>query len=172
MLSFDELNLLKSQVEMGVMPTEALEDEFEEMLIDLYLMGFADVQKLVETEPNAKDLREAVFRKFDGKDFRDRLREHSGNVPDTLRVLDTDANRVYQAGQYDAAKRSGEKLFKTWRTMEDPKVRDTHDYLEGMKVPVEDDFYTYDGDHAPYPGAFEMASNNVNCRCGIDITKD
>jgi hypothetical protein len=95
MLSFDELNLLKSQVEMGVMPTEALEDEFEEMLIDLYLMGFADVQKLVESEPNAEDLREAVFRKFDGKDFRDRLREHSGNVPDTLRVIDTDANRVY-----------------------------------------------------------------------------
>lgn len=55
--------------------------------------------------------------------------------------------------------------------MEDDKVRDTHDYLEGMSVGIDEEFYTYDGDHALYPGGFENAQNNVNCRCFLTYTK-
>jgi hypothetical protein len=51
--------------------------------------------------------------------------------------------------------------------MMDEKVRDTHQYLEGMTVGIEEDFWTYDNDHASAPGLFEFAENNVNCRCEL-----
>ena len=51
--------------------------------------------------------------------------------------------------------------------MADEKVRDTHQYLELMTVDIDEDFYTYDGDHASAPGMFELAQNNVNCRCEL-----
>lgn len=64
----------------------------------------------------------------------------------------------------------GSPLAKTWVTMLDEKVRDTHQYLEGMTIPLDDEFYTYDGDHAQAPGGFTAAQNNVNCRCQLDIS--
>jgi hypothetical protein len=66
----------------------------------------------------------------------------------------------------DTAKYAGAKS-KTWVTMMDDRVRDTHDYLEGETVGIGEDFYTYDGDHASAPGLFELAENNVNCRCEL-----
>jgi hypothetical protein len=47
----------------------------------------------------------------------------------------------------------------------DNRVRDTHFYLEGMTVDINDKFYTYDGDSAYRPGGFEKAENNCGCRC-------
>ena len=64
----------------------------------------------------------------------------------------------------------GQPLYKIWGTMLDEKVRDTHAYLEGMKVPLDAEFYTYDGDHAQAPGGFTDANNNCNCRCALDIS--
>lgn len=64
----------------------------------------------------------------------------------------------------------GSPLSKTWVTMLDEKVRDTHQYLEGMTVPLDDEFYTYDGDHAQAPGGFTAAQNNCGCRCMLDIS--
>ena len=49
--------------------------------------------------------------------------------------------------------------------MMDDKVRDTHSYLQSKKVPIGEEFFTYDGDSALYPGGFKSAENNVNCRC-------
>jgi hypothetical protein len=49
----------------------------------------------------------------------------------------------------------------------DDRVRDTHDPLEGVTVDWDEEFYTWDNDHAPYPGAFEKPENSVNCRCWL-----
>lgn len=62
-------------------------------------------------------------------------------------------------------------IYKEWMTMMDDKVRDTHDYLEGMKVPLDAMFMTFDGDQAEAPGGFELAENNVQCRCWLKLTK-
>ena len=58
-------------------------------------------------------------------------------------------------------------VTKTWGTMLDESVRETHSYLESVSVPLEEEFFTFDGDHAPYPGLFQKAENNVNCRCFV-----
>ena len=113
-----------------------------------------------------------IYRKFDNKDFRDRVSEYAevGNASDIIRVVETDGNRVYNYGGLNGAKDNGAK-FKTWNTMEDFKVRDSHDFLAGITVPLEDKFVTYDGDEASYPGDFSNPSNSINCRCWLTFGK-
>ena len=109
-----------------------------------------------------------IYRKFDNKDFRDRVNEYAemGDANSIIRVVETDGNRVYNYGGLNGATMAGAK-YKTWNTMLDEKVRDTHDYLEGITVPIQDKFVTYDGDEARFPGDFSNPSNSINCRCGI-----
>ncbi len=106
----------------------------------------------------------------DGKDWHDRLQEHFDNGDDVetvMRVLESESNRDANTGSLDKAWDSGMELTKTWETMLDDKVRDTHAYLEGITVGVHDLFFTDDGDYADAPGGFNLASNNVNCRCTL-----
>jgi hypothetical protein len=55
--------------------------------------------------------------------------------------------------------------------MLDDRVRETHDYLEGVRVGIDDLFYTFDGDAAYAPGGFGDPSNNVNCRCYLTLVR-
>lgn len=57
------------------------------------------------------------------------------------------------------------KTVKTWRTKKDERVRDTHRFLEGVTIPIDQRFWTIDGDSAMTPGGFATAQENVNCRC-------
>lgn len=118
---------------------------------------------------NAMD--ESIYKKFDGLNFADRTLSYAelGDKEGIIRVAETDGHRVYQDGGYQGAK--GIAKTKTWLTMLDDKVRDTHDYLEGMTVGFDEKFYTFDGDSARYPGDFESVANNARCRCVISYNK-
>ena len=83
-----------------------------------------------------------------------------------IRIAETEMHRDANTAALETARKAGAKN-KTWITMMDEKVRDTHQYLEGMTVGIDEDFWTYDNDHAPAPGMFEFAENNVNCRCEL-----
>lgn len=115
---------------------------------------------------------EAIYKKFDNKNFIDRVSEYAelGEASNIIRVVETDGNRIYNTGGMSGAKASGAK-FKTWNTMLDDKVRDTHDYLEGITVPIQDKFVTYDGDEAMTPGGFGNVQNNARCRCFLTFGK-
>ena len=94
----------------------------------------------------------------------------SPDVEAIKRVVDTEYHRMANAGAYDTAvaiNKTGKTIYKRWDTMLDEKVRSTHLYLEGDRVPLDRAFFTFDGDSAMYPGGFTLASNNVNCRCGL-----
>ena len=86
-----------------------------------------------------------------------------------LRVLETEGHRIYNEGGYDRAGDCGAK-YKQWQTMADDKVRDSHAYISGEKIPINDLFYTYDGDSALTPGGFDLAENNANCRCWLSYS--
>ena len=147
-------------------------DTVWDLLEYLYMLGFDQAKEEIGIDKARPDNHhDVIFKKFDGKDFATRVMEYAelGNVSDILRVVDTDGNRVYNAGGLGAAE--GTNSTKTWKTMEDEKVRSTHEPLDRLTVPVEDDFYTYDGDHAPGPCAFENVANNVNCRCWLEFNQ-
>lgn len=89
------------------------------------------------------------------------------NLTDAIiRIAETETHRIANTSALDTATRAGART-KTWVTMLDDKVRETHDYLEGMTVGVKEDFYTFDGDHASAPGLFSLPENNINCRCEL-----
>lgn len=58
---------------------------------------------------------------------------------------------------------------KVWATMEDERVRTTHEFLDGVGVPLDTLFFTIDNDSARYPGDFTKAENNCGCRCWLNF---
>lgn len=169
-LIFDRLNVLKQSLEeREELKKDEVIDEVLDLLILAYICGNEDASESVGLDIGIDQelMFMAINRKYDDKDYADRISEYVAeqDIEKIMRVAETDSHRVYNEGAYETAIQSGRNLKKTWLTMNDEKVRDTHYYLEGVTVGIEDRFYTYDGDSARYPGDFFLAENNCNCRC-------
>lgn len=140
--------------------------------------------RIIDVDPD--DMNRAVFKIIAGKNWEQRVSEYlddeTGTVDDIIRVVDTDMNRIYNDSILNVGERAEDEepadgtpkpgVMKTWQTMLDDRVRDTHDYLEGMTIPVNRRFYTYDGDSARYPGDFSNPANVINCRCRISLSNE
>ena len=174
-LPLDELNNLKSyliQTEGRVTLDEVLDD-----VLDVLIVGWANGLEyassvLGDSYLDYTDLQNALEFRIDDKTYADRVKEHflDADFEGILRVADTESHRLYNEAVYESAKKSGKEVYKTWETMKDDRVRETHDYLEGVTVPLNERFYTIDGDSARYPGDFSLASNDVNCRCILSLS--
>ena len=179
-LPFDELNQFDERIRLrfGDAPIEDRHEEEEDIideLLDLFLLAYAMGNSVTNDNlssnytPSVDEVMNVVDAKVAGKTWRERVEEYfasGGTGADIARIADTEMHRIANTAALDTAKRAGAKR-KTWVTMMDDRVRDTHDYLEGETVDIDDEFYTYDGDHASAPGLFEFAENNVNCRCEL-----
>ena len=180
---WDEVNALENKAEeaqkqaisegFGSVVDKYL-DDVEDLFEMDYMYGVADVnyQLGVSLEPNFEEVRDAINRQIDGKDYRQRIEGYfrDGTPYDIARVVSTDAHRIYNQAMFDTAKRGG-ATQKTWRTMSDEKVRDLHQYLDGMTIPIDAEFYTYNGDHAYFPSQFGVAEEDCNCRCWVTFSK-
>lgn len=185
---FDELEILRERLNADFsLGTEQRKlflddriDEILDMLIMAYVFGTedADEELTVTEEVNTDEMYQAVWLEIAGRNWEQRVREYfddpSGTVDDIMRVVETDTNRIYN----DAVLNVGEKVSKrgvpvskTWNTMLDDRVRDTHEFLESVTVPVDRRFTTFDGDSARYPGDFADPQNNINCRCAITLNR-
>lgn len=164
---FDELNRL----ETGILEKSASEalDDFLDFLILAYNEGFAAVQYALDVElfGSSEQLAKALNQEYDGVSIYDKFVAYfrDGDAESLNRLMESEVHRIYNVGSFDGAETSGKALVKRWVTVGDDKVRDTHAYLEGVEVPLEDVFVTFDGDSALVPGGFSEAQNNVNCRC-------
>lgn len=162
LLGFDEINRLAEKFSNET-DLDELFDDLYSVMYEGYMRGYG------EKEPPRDDLIELlIFFEYDGKNPFDLL-EEAYNDNDKTRIktiFDNEYHRMYNAGAYDYGKEYCQT--KKWVTMNDFKVRDTHNYLEGIEVPVDAEFITYDGDAALYPGGFQNAENNVNCRCVLE----
>jgi DNA-binding ferritin-like protein (Dps family) len=177
-LPFDELNRLNTEIRErfgnNTLQKRDEEDIIDELL-DLFLLAYAMGNSVTNDNlssdyaPSVDDVMKVVDAKVAGKTWRERVEDYfanGGTGEDIARIADTETHRIANTAALDTAKKAG-ATSKTWVTMMDDRVRDTHDYLEGETVGINDDFYTYDGDHASAPGLFELAENNVNCRCEL-----
>lgn len=178
-LPWDELNVIRSRIESAEEFTESGVKKYNrEKCLDIifdyltyaYAMGVDNVNENMSSSFAVQDaeMRSVINRKVAGKDFTERVTEYAekGDLEAIMRVAEADAHRVLNTASLNTAKKAGAR-FKTWVTMMDDKVRDTHDYLQAMTVGINDRFVTYDGDSASFPGDFEYAENNVNCRCTL-----
>lgn len=187
LMPFDELNALRQSLVYGqytdddgkrrYVDTYAdLEDEFEDILIMSYLLGNRAAGEMLGIEPpmDASTLDKVINKKIAGKTWRERLREqldNGGTVEDIMRIAETESHRDTNEAIYEVAKGSGiQNLYKTWETMEDDRVREAHEEIQGQTVPFEDVFVTWDGHEARFPGDFDTAELNVNCRCFLSVS--
>lgn len=146
---------------------EEIKDDFFDFLVDAYLFGVDNVNEMLGTNDRADldEIEEALFFLIDGETYEDRIEKHyaAADQAGMEMLAESEFHRVYNTGAENTALRN--HAWKEWLTMLDDKVRDTHSYLEGEMVPVGEEFYTFDGDHALYPGGFQTAQNNAGCRC-------
>lgn len=182
--AFDELNVLTetSYTSAGgdsEARVEEIADDILSFLIHAYTMGVDHASAMLDyaliASVDAMD--EAIFLSIEGKTFEDRVADHvkAQDIKALQTLVESEFHRVYNAALYDggeqAAKGGNHSVTKEWITVRDPKVRQTHEYLEGHRVALNDEFYTFDGDHAAFPGYFTKAENNVNCRCIIRLSR-
>ena len=175
---WDELDIIRKDAEIlfkgrekpSKKDVDTFCDYLDFVLCLVYVYGWKDAEEIIGIVPIADGLDDkAVNLEIDGKTFRDRITPDK-TCEEVLRVIETESHRDYNAGVYDAAKESGNgNLRKKWVTMNDDRVRDTHDYLSGMEVGLDDLFYTYTGASALYPGGFGSPEEDCNCRCAITI---
>lgn len=181
-LALDELNILTATsyyTADGELSAriDQITDDLLSFLINAYTLGTnnASIMLGYDLSVNIAKMQEAIYLVIDGKTFEDRVVDHllEDDLAGLQTLAESEFHRVYNAAvvdggwQYVDAGNFG--VTKTWGTMMDEKVRETHSYLESVSVPLEEEFFTFDGDHAPYPGLFTRVENNANCRCFVTL---
>lgn len=183
--AFDELNILTAtsyQSAEGNLSNRVTQitDDILSLLIRAYKEGVEAAAKMLayDLTVDIESMRQAVYEMIDGQTFEDRVAVHvmAGDLSSLQTLVDSEYHRVFNQAEEDAAHEfqstRGLGVSKKWVTVKDNRVRETHEYLEGMTVGLDEEFYTYDGDHASRPGKFTKASNNVNCRCVLELHID
>lgn len=147
------------------------EDSLLDLLIMSYVFGVNDVSESLneEIKPDTDKMYESVFKTIAGESWKERLSK-ADTKGEIERIFVTEAHRCFSDGQWDSA--DGRATYKTWITVDDDKVRDTHWFIDGDKIKLNEYFYTLDGDRALRPYGFELAENNINCRCHLKYTKE
>lgn len=194
-LPVDELNILTaglpvyfetdSQTGQKRIKSEKDKEDILDELFDLFLMAYANGTQSANLdlgesiEPTLEMVEQAVNKKVAGMTWRERVDKYyrtGGTEYDIERIAETDMTRIFNTAVLDVGRQAQKKnkskqIMKVWNTMQDDRVRDTHDYLESIRVPLDAEFITFDGDHAYAPGMFELPENNINCRCTITLRR-
>lgn len=89
-------------------------------------------------------------------------------IADIMRIADTESHRLYNSGAFDVAKANGAKSKQWVCTFHNS--RDTHIYLHGITVGIDDEFYTENGS-AQFPGQFGVPEEDCNCLCYLKYSK-
>ncbi len=156
-------------------------DEVIDLLIMAYVYGRQDAMETLDyivpaSAEAATEMQKALFTEIAGETFEDRINRYMEHfdVESIVRVVESEITRDYAAGgrnTAEAVERAGIPVKKTWNTVGDERVRDSHIPLDGITVDLNDVFVTYGGDQAQAPGGFSLPENNVNCRCWLTYTR-
>ncbi|MED5050652.1 phage minor head protein [Anoxybacillus rupiensis] len=95
-----------------------------------------------------------------------------GDTVKAMRIVRTEAHRVVESSKHDAAEhahKNGVIMVKEWNSMQDQRVRDRHEKLDGVKIPVDEEF-KIGSDRAKAPGLFSLPQNSINCRCYLSFS--
>ena len=97
------------------------------------------------------------------------------DAPGVMQIARTETRRVRSVGQTDVVDEIAKKkkLLKTWLTMDDERVRASHESMDGVTIPYEQEFVTPLGSRGKAPMqliGLQSASDNINCRCQLKIS--
>lgn len=174
LLRLDELNNLRAEIMQNKGDSAKIQDLVLDFLILAFADGIADVQSQLggTIDFDVDRMEEVLYAPIDGETFDERVDEwlYLEDYDAIIRLAENERERVYNTSAYDTATKLG-ATTKTWNTQMDNRVRDTHDYLHGITKPLNEPFYTYNGDSAQHPGGFGVAAEDINCRCYLTYNK-
>lgn len=186
---FGSMRISDDQKEDRIAFAEKLEDEIS------YLLAFLFYAQLSKTMPQAKQLQEFQdsIRRVYLEDLRredaylkSRAEQMSAETilntykhadeayyysADRARKLaEEEANTAFNHIEFEEAIDVEGVTHKTWQTAGDNRVRETHDELEGLTIPIEEPFEV-GGDLMDYPRDMSYGASDaeiVNCRCSLE----
>ena len=175
LLPFDAINRLENELpiyfEDGKIRSKVDLDDIIEDMFGVFLLSYMRGSNL--TNPDHKPTLKQIIATIDddvaGMTWRERMKEHfaeGGTIDDVKRIIETEAHRDANTAAYEAAKAKG-CTTKTWHTMGDDRVRDTHVYLDGVTIPIDAEFYSFRGGSTMFPGQWGIPEEDVNCRCWL-----
>ena len=171
---WDELNVLETMLSVGGFDKDYARKLFRDCLEDAYIEGFASAEYMLQREEDIEEelLILAVDKEYDGESIYTKFDDYyeQGDAEKLKVLMDSEFHRAYSQGGLDMANASGLNVMKRWETMQDDRVRESHDYLEGVTIPISEKFVTLDMDEADAPGGFTLPENNVNCRCWLSYS--
>jgi len=133
--------------------------------LDLTLEAF-------ETDLRNKLIREVVMGSAQGKtlpELLDNIETKFGQDAGRIkRLVNTDGHRLAEQAKMDSV--GGASKTKTWVSMGDNAVRDSHQQLDGTTIPVDEPF-RIGNDEAMFPGDFSLPENSINCRCWLEYNE-
>ena len=180
-LPFDEINALEYTLPAyfrdGKIKPDLLDtllDALEDLFLLSYALGSDDANRQLNSEirPTIEEVMDTVDAKVVGKTWRERVREYAetgGTPEDIARIIETESHRDYNEAALTTARKAGAKS-KTWNTMMDDRVRDAHEPLQSVTVPIDGTFVTWDGYETQAPGMFGVPELDVNCRCFLTFS--
>lgn len=179
LLKLDEINALAISFtyEFDAVPEPEARRQFYDILLDMYIEGWAAAAYMLGEDIAPAGMltderrSEITDKKYDGESIGEKFRKHydAQDATELEDLIRSEAHRCYSLGVFKKADASGGMV--TWRTVGDDRVRDTHWWIDGISVPTGSYFVTFDGDKARFPGDFQKAENNANCRCYVEATK-
>lgn len=177
-LKFDEINTLVKEIAvtseseyqaLSVEERRKRKDKFWDCLWGWLIDGWAAGLLFVGEDKDIPDLTHILNYIYPRGETTSEIYDKDVTDPEKLqRMIECEANRCFNTGMVEAVKDT-KGVMKTWETMGDERVRLSHDYLEGMTIPFDEEFVTIGGDSAKAPGMFQDPENNVNCRCWITV---
>ena len=173
---FDELNTLEVMLTAGGLDKDYARKIFRDTLEDAYIEGFAASEYMLHQEEEIEEelLLFALDKSYDGESIYTKFDNYyeQGDAEKLKTLMDSEFHRAYSQGGFDMASATGRQVMKTWETMQDERVREAHDYLEGVTIPLNEKFVTLDLDEALAPGGFSQPELNVNCRCWLSYSTE
>lgn len=179
-LKFDEINTLVKEIAvtseseyqaLSVEERRKRKDKFWDCLWGWLIDGWAAGLLFVGEDKDIPDLTHILNYIYPRGETTSEIYDKDVTDPEKLqRMIECEANRCFNTGMVEAVKDT-KGVMKTWETMGDERVRLSHDYLEGMTIPFDEEFVTIGGDSAKAPGMFGEADQDVNCRCWISVKK-
>ena len=85
-------------------------------------------------------------------------------------IAENESNSIWNHTEYEDAVKN--KKYKTWRTVMDNRVRDTHVEMNGVTIPINDVFHLQGGD-CYYPRSDELGMDDseiCGCRCSLSFS--
>lgn len=179
-MQFDEINNLVKEISVtseaeykSLSPQERKKrkDKFWDCLWGWLIDGWSAGLLFIGEDKDIPDLTHILNWVYPRGETTSEIYEKDVTDPEKLqRMIECEANRCFNCGVMEAVK-DEKGVVKTWETMGDERVRLSHDFLEGVTIPYDEEFVTIGGDSALAPGLFSNPENNVNCRCWLTVKR-